>query len=339
MTEPPKEISLVVPVLDEALSIAPLMDQIAQVAKAQDWDYQVVFVDDGSRDATWQRIAEQAAANRRVHGLRLRRNFGKATALAAGFQVANSPIVVTIDGDLQDDPAEIPKLLAAIAQGKDVVSGWKQDRKDPWHKVIPSRWFNAAVGMLTGVRLHDHNCGLKAYRREVLREIELYGELHRFVPVLAASRGFVVGEVPVRHHPRKHGKSKYGWSRLAKGLLDLLTVYFLTGFRQRPLHLLGGFGLGALLLGGFVLTLLSCLWVITRTLPGWTPLHLHQRALFYFAILSILLGVQWLSIGILAELIVAQRPDTKPLAIAERVGSELALSHAEDASTGAQESS
>ncbi|MFN7706742.1 MAG: glycosyltransferase, partial [bacterium] len=184
-----------------------------------------------------------------------------------------------------------------------------------------------------------HNCGLKAYRREVLREIELYGELHRFVPVLAASRGFVVGEVPVRHHPRKHGKSKYGWSRLAKGLLDLLTVYFLTGFRQRPLHLLGGFGLGALLLGGFVLTLLSCLWVITRTLPGWTPLHLHQRALFYFAILSILLGVQWLSIGILAELIVAQRPDTKPLAIAERVGSELALSHAEDASTGAQESS
>ncbi len=224
-----------------------------------------------------------------------------------------------MDADLQDDPDEVPKLLKKLDEGFEVVSGWKKDRHDPWHKVWPSWFFNGMVNGLTRVRLHDHNCGLKAYAREVFGEVRIYGEMHRFITVLAASRGFRVTEVPVVHHPRKHGVSKYGFTRFFKGFLDLLTVYFLTGFRQRPQHLLGFVGLLSFFTGLLGLLGLTGAWVLTRVVPGWTPIHLHERALFYYAIVGLLLGVQLLSMGFLAELIIAStRTGSSNFSIAER---------------------
>ena len=212
--------------------------------------WNLVFVDDGSTDGSWAEIERLASQDPRVQGVRFRRNFGKAAALRAGFQAARGEIVFTLDADLQDDPHELPRFLEQMNTGLDVVSGWKQVRHDPWHKVGPSRVFNWLVGWLTGVRLHDHNCGFKCYRREIFDEIRLYGELHRFVPVLAAARGWRVGEIAVHHRPRKFGQSKYGVRRFVKGFLDLLTVYFLTGYSQRPQHLLGTVGLVSFLAGG-----------------------------------------------------------------------------------------
>jgi len=242
-------ISAVIPVFNERESLPQLHAEIAAVAATNGLDLEVVFVDDGSTDGSWGVIAELAAKHSWTHGIRFRRNFGKAAALSAGFKAAKGEVVMTLDADLQDDPKEVPRFLEALGGGLDVVSGWKRVRLDPWHKTMPSRLFNALVGWLTGVRLHDHNCGFKCYRAEVLREVRLYGELHRFVPVLAAARGFKVGEIAVDHRPRRFGHSKYGVRRFVKGFLDLLTVKFLTGFRQRPQHLLGSVGLLAFALG------------------------------------------------------------------------------------------
>ncbi len=224
-----------------------------------------------------------------------------------------------MDADLQDDPQEIHDLINKIESGWDCVSGWKQTRHDPWHKVYPSRVFNWMIAKLTGLNLHDHNCGLKAYRKEVFQEVQIYGEMHRFIPVLAYSKGFKVCEIPVNHRPRTSGKSKYGFERFAKGFLDLLTVYFLTGFRYRPQHLLGTIGLSLFGIGSILLAILAALWCITRMSSSLADIHLHERALFYFAILGMLLGVQLLSIGFLAELITAmQRKDTPPYSIAAK---------------------
>ena len=254
-------ISIVIPVFNEKDSLALLHGEIAQIAENAQLDAEVLFVDDGSRDGSWDAIVV-LAQQPRVRGIRFRRNFGKAAALSAGFAAARGDIVMTLDADLQDDPAEIPQFLAALAVGMDVVSGWKKTRHDPWHKVFPSRVFNVMVSWLTGVRLHDHNCGMKCYRAEVLREIRLYGELHRFIPVLADARGFKVGEVVIQHRPRRFGVSKYGVRRFVKGFLDLLTVKFLTGFGQRPQHLLGSVGLVSFLLGNLALCYLAVTWVI-----------------------------------------------------------------------------
>ena len=240
----PDLLSLVIPVFNEQESLAGAVRRDRRGrARASTCGSRSIFVDDGSRTARGTLIRELAAADDRVRGIRFRRNFGKAAALQAGFQTARGAIVMTLDADLQDDPHEIPNFLAALRGGLDVVSGWKKVRHDPWHKVFPSRVFNRLVSWLTGVQLHDHNCGFKAYRAEVLREVHLYGELHRFVPVLAAGRGFKVGEIVINHRPRKFGRSKYGWQRFVKGFLDLLTVQFLTGFGHRPQHLLGSYGL------------------------------------------------------------------------------------------------
>src|SRR5262245_23193560 len=214
-------VSLVVPVYNERESLAALHAEIAAVARAHDLDLEAIFVDDGSSDETWAAIKDLAAANPRVRGIRFRRNFGKAAALQAGFNAARGSRVITLDADLQDDPAEIPNFLAHIDKGFDLVSGWKKVRHDPWHKVLPSRVFNAMVSWLTGVKLHDHNCGMKAYTGDLVRELRLYGEMHRFVPVLAASKGFRVGELVIQHRPRKFGRSKYGVKRFARGFLDL----------------------------------------------------------------------------------------------------------------------
>jgi len=311
-------LSAVIPVLNEVDSLAALHQELSEVAAVGALDLEMIFIDDGSTDGSWEAIAQLAAADSRVHGIRFRRNFGKAAALSAGFHAARGERIVTLDADLQDDPHEIPRFLAHMDLGFDVVSGWKQVRHDPWHKVLPSRVFNWMVGAMTGVRLHDHNCGMKSYRREIFDEVRLYGELHRFVPVLAHARGFKVSELVVNHRPRRFGQSKYGMHRIVKGFLDLLTVKFLTGFGQRPQHLLGTLGLACFLLGGLGLTYLSIYWLRTQLYPDPALPPLHQRPAMLYSLGALLLGGQLMSIGFLAELITAyQGRDTDTYSIAE----------------------
>jgi dolichol-phosphate mannosyltransferase len=297
-------ISAVIPVYNERDSLPQLHTELAAVAAENGLDLEVLFVDDGSSDGSWEAIVDLARKHSWTHGIRFRRNFGKASALSAGFRAARGDIIMTLDADLQDDPKEVPRFLEALATGLDVVSGWKKVRHDPWHKVWPSRVFNGLVGWLTGVKLHDHNCGMKCYRAEVLREVRLYGELHRFVPVLAAARGFRIGEIVIAHRPRAYGRSKYGVRRFIKGFLDLLTVKFLTGFRQRPQHLLGTIGLASFFLGILGLGYLGVTWLINWWHPG-SFLPLHQRPLLIYAVAALLLGAQMMSIGFIAELIIA----------------------------------
>jgi glycosyltransferase involved in cell wall biosynthesis len=297
-------ISIVVPVLDEAESLPQLADEIRAVADANRLTVEVIFVDDGSRDGSWETICKLTAANTRVRGIRFRRNFGKAAALAAGFESAAGQIVFQMDADLQDDPAEIPNFLAKLADNLDVVNGWKRKRLDPWHKVWPSRVFNRMVSAMTGLRLRDHNCGFKCFRAEVVKQMHLYGELHRFIPVIAHADGYRVAEIAVQHRPRRYGRSKYGVRRFFKGFLDLMTVTFLTGFGQRPLHLLGGIGLIAFLLGMCGLSYLAVLWLLTR-LDVADFGKIGERPLLLYSVAAVLLGFQMLAIGFLAELIIA----------------------------------
>ncbi|WP_164103762.1 glycosyltransferase family 2 protein [Candidatus Laterigemmans baculatus] len=314
-------VAIVIPVFNERESLEELRKQIAEVAAAHQLDLEVIFVDDGSTDGSWEIEARLAAEVPRTRAIRFRRNFGKAAALAAGFDAAERPIVMTMDADLQDDPQEIPRFLEMLDSGLDVVSGWKRVRHDPWHKTGPSRVFNWMVGRLTGVRIHDHNCGFKAYRREIFDEVKLYGELHRFVPVLAAARGWRVGEIAIQHHPRRFGHSKYGARRLVKGFLDLLTIYFLTGYAQRPLHLMGSVGLISFLAGGLGLVYLTIRWCLSRIVEGWEVVHLHETAIFYYCILALLFGAQLVVAGLLAEMLAAVvRPRSVPYSVAETVG-------------------
>jgi dolichol-phosphate mannosyltransferase len=313
-------LSIVIPIYNEAESLAELHREISEVAAANGYELDVIFVDDGSRDESWNIIRRLAAEDARVRGIRFRRNFGKAAALTAGFAVVRGEMVMTLDADLQDDPHEIPRFLTAMQNNLDVVSGWKQVRHDPWHKVGPSRIFNALVSWMTGVKLHDHNCGMKCYRREVLAEVRLYGELHRFVPVLAAGRGFRVGEITINHRARKFGRSKYGFTRFVKGFLDLLTVKFLTGYGQRPQHLLGTIGLSCFALGSLWATWLAFYWVVSRLgIPGIPPVLLHEKVAPLYAIGLCVVGAQFMSMGFLAELFIAYRePDREPYSISER---------------------
>jgi len=324
-------LSVVIPVFNEEESLDALHRELCEVTEAEDYDLDLVFVDDGSTDRSWEKIEGLAASDPRVRGIRFRRNFGKAAALDAGFAAARGETVMTLDADLQDDPREIPNFLAKMAEGYDVVSGWKQVRHDPWHKVYPSRVFNWMVSRLTGVTLHDHNCGMKCYRREIFDEVRLYGELHRFVPVLAAARGFKVGELVIQHRARQFGRSKYGVTRFVKGFLDLLTVKFLTGFGQRPQHILGTVGLGSFVLGALLLTYLAVCWAISRLPLGLEPVHLHQRPLVIYSVGLLLLGGQLMSIGFLGELIIAyQQREMKTYSIAERTGSAAPASRSAD---------
>ena len=307
--------------MDESESIQKLLEEITRVCDENSIDRQVIFVDDGSTDSTWQVLESMIAADDRTEAIRFRRNFGKAAALAAGFDAARGELVVTMDADLQDDPNEIPRFLAKIDDGFDVVSGWKRVRHDPWHKVLPSRVFNWLVSRLTGVKLNDHNCGFKIYRREIFDEVKLYGELHRFVPVLASARGWKVGQIEVEHHARKFGRSKYGVTRIVKGFLDLMTIYFLTGFGRRPLHLIGSLGLICFAFGGLGMLYLTVMRILTWVVEGMEPLHLHETAVFYYCILAVLLGAQMLLAGLLAELIVSLTRDANaPYSIAQHAG-------------------
>jgi glycosyltransferase involved in cell wall biosynthesis len=311
-------ISIVIPVYNEKESLEPLCTEIREAVRDANLNVEAIFVDDGSSDGSWQVIRELASRHDWIRGIRFRRNFGKAAALSAGFRAARGDPIVTLDADLQDDPREIPNLLARLEKGLDVVSGWKRTRHDPWHKVWPSRVFNYLVSKLTGVWLHDHNCGLKCYRAAVFREVRLYGEFHRFIPVLAAARGFRVGEVEVHHRPRQFGRSKYGVRRFVKGFLDLLTIKFLTGFGQRPQHLLGSIGLLCFLAGGLGMLYLTVTWLVNAYVPG-TFLPLHERPLLVYSVAALLLGAQMMSIGFLAELITAyQSPDEAAYSVAEQ---------------------
>ena len=319
-------VTVVIPLLNEQPSLRPLHQEIvksltAVVAEGLLRGFEILFVDDGSKDGSWETIQELSQQHCETRGIRLRRNFGKAAALATAFETVTSELIITMDADLQDDPKEIPRFLEQIRDGADVVSGWKQVRNDPWHKTLPSAVFNFLVSKSTGVVLHDHNCGFKAYRREIFDEVKLYGEMHRFVPVLAAAKGWKVTEIVVEHHARPFGHSKYGVSRIIKGFLDLLTIYFLTGFAQRPLHLIGSAGLLCFSIGSLGLVYLTGAWIVTRVVAGFEEVHLHEKALFYYCITAVLLGAQWLAAGLLAELITSiARRQIPPASVAETAG-------------------
>jgi len=310
------ELSFVVPVFNEAESLRELTDQIAAAVAPLHKSWELIFVDDGSTDESWTTVGKLVAERPNVRGLKFRRNFGKAAALQAGFGVARAAVVFTLDADLQDDPVEIPRFLVALNAGLDVVSGWKQVRHDPWHKVFPSRVFNGMISRLTGVTLHDHNCGYKAYRRDVIREVRLYGELHRFVPVLAAARGYRVGEMAVHHRPRKFGRSKFGWQRFLKGFLDLLHVRFVTGYGRRPMHF---FGTTSVIL--FALALLLILTGSVLSLA--TNAGLLTVLAFVLGSVALTTSVQALFVGYLAELFVSRSTtDRDTFEISLRLGLE-----------------
>ncbi len=292
----PPEISVVVPVLDEADAVAELGHRVAEVLDGLERPWELIFVDDGSRDGTADEVRCLHERDARVKLIRFRRNFGKAAALCAGFEAAAGDLLVTMDGDLQDEPREIPRFLAKLEEeGLDLVSGWKQRRQDRLSRRWPSKVFNWATRRLAQVDLHDFNCGFKAYRREVVREIAVYGELHRYIPVLASRKGFKVGEIAVEHHPRRHGRSRYGWDRYYKGLLDLLTVLFITKYTRRPLHLFGLIGLACFGTGFAIDGYLALRWLQGHSLSN--------RPLLLLGILLMLLGIQVVTTGLLGEMI------------------------------------
>lgn len=289
-----ESLTILIPVMNEEGNVPELYERLVASLERIGLPFEILFVDDGSHDQTWQVVSSLSARDPRVIGLRHRRNFGKAQALSNGFALATGDVIVTMDGDLQDDPDELPNFLAMLDDGYDLVSGWKQRRQDPLGKTAPSRVFNWTVRQTTGVQLHDFNCGFKAYRREVTSSIRLYGELHRFTPVLANAEGFRIGELPVKHHARKWGSSKYGWSRLTKGFLDLLTVIFLTQYRQRPMHLFGLPGLISMALGVLLGLWLSFERIVLDQAIGTRPALL-------LAVLLVVIGAQFFGLGLLGE--------------------------------------
>jgi len=290
------DLSVVVPVYNEDNNIDPLYREIGSALSSLTKTYEIVFVDDGSNDNTFQVLKEIQERDKRVKIIKFRRNFGKSVALNSAFNFVKGNIIITMDGDLQDNPDEIPRFVDAIEGGSDLVSGWKYTRKDPLTKKLPSKLFNNMTRLLTGVDLHDFNCGFKAYKRGVLDTISLYGEMHRYIPALAAQYGFKITELKVEHRPRSYGKSKYGFSRLIKGFLDLITVKFLTEYSSRPLHVFGIPGILSLISGVFI-----GLYLVI--LKYWKDIMLGDRPLLLLSILLIILGLQFVSIGLLGEMI------------------------------------
>jgi glycosyltransferase involved in cell wall biosynthesis len=295
-------LSIVIPLLDEEESLPELYSKILAATDPLKKPIEMIFVDDGSTDRSFSILEELHKKDQRVKVIRFRRNFGKSAALSVGFREAKGDFVVTMDADLQDDPAEIPSLLETLDQGYDLVSGWKQKRHDPISKTIPSRIANSVTAMMTGIPIHDMNCGLKAYRKEVVKEVIVYGELHRYIPALAHWAGFRVGEKVVQHHPRKFGHTKFGIGRFSRGFLDLLTVLFTTRYIRRPLHLFGVWGIFCFLIGVSIDGYLSVEWFLGRT-------ALSNRPLFLLGVLFIIIGVQFVSFGLLGEMINRQQKD------------------------------
>jgi len=293
-----RDISVVIPVLDEEENLLPLYEDLSRALEEMGKDYEIIFVDDGSRDGSFEilrSLYEGEPAHIRI--IQFRRNFGKTAALTAGFEEAQGQLIITVDADLQDDPEEISKLLAKLEEGYELVLvvAWRRERQDPLSKRLPSRIFNGVVSLLTGLRLHDVNCGFKVLRREVAGSLKLYGELHRFIPVLAHWQGYRVGEVPVAHRPRRHGRSKYGLERLGRAFVDFLVVLFLTRYLKRPLQLFGAVGTVLFLLGFATCSYLTVLWFRGE--------GIGSRPLLFAGILAMIVGVQVASIGLLGEMI------------------------------------
>lgn len=288
------DVSVVVPLYNEDQSISELAGKVADAM--QNHTYEIIFVDDGSTDSSWEVISKLNQESSCVKGIRFRRNYGKSDALQAGFEEAQGNYVITMDADLQDDPNEIPDLIDMLKRGFDLVSGWKKVRHDPITKTVPSRFFNAVTRFTTGIKLHDFNCGLKAYRKEVTDSIYLYGEMHRYVPLLAKWKGFDrIGEKEVKHHPRKYGKTKFGISRFLHGFLDLLTLLFVNRYMRQPMHFFGSMGVLFLIVGVGISGWLSYLKIFYGE-------PLSQRPLLFLGVLLIVLGVQFFSIGFLGEI-------------------------------------
>ncbi len=312
-------LSIIVPVLNEQDSLLELHRQIEAVCQSHKISYELILIDDGSTDQSWKIIHELSQQFSHVSGIRFRRNFGKAAALTAGMRAAEGECLMMMDADLQDDPTEIPRFLEKFREGYDVVNGWKERRLDPWHKVYPSRVFNWMIGRMTGLKLHDHNCGLKLFHRDVAAEIRIYGELHRFIPVLAYAKGFRVTELPVNHRPRQFGHSKYGVIRFLRGFLDLLTVCFLIGYGQRPQHMLGAMGLFFFGIGLFGFGYLSLLWLLMNVFAVIPVTPIGTRPLLAYSVASTILGAQALSLGLLAELLIANTGrDRETYSVSER---------------------
>jgi glycosyltransferase involved in cell wall biosynthesis len=295
------EVSLLVPVKDEVASLAQLADEVTAAmdggVDGAGHGWELIFIDDGSTDGTWKEIARLSGRDPRIRGLRLRRNFGKSAALSAGFAASTGAVIATLDGDLQDDPAEIPGMVALLGDSADLVAGHKAQRRDPLGKRLPSKVFNFFTGVVTGLKLQDHNCGLKVARREVFDHTPLYGEMHRYFAAISHAQGFRVVEQPVHHRPRQHGRSKFGLERYARGGLDLLTVMSLTRYTHRPAHLFGGVGLTIGVIGMAILIYLSGVWAFTDEAIG-------NRPLLLMGVLFVLLAMQLISLGLVAEMII-----------------------------------
>ena len=288
-------LSFVIPVLNEAESLQQLYKEI--LGNLGEHSYEIIFVDDGSKDGSFGVMTDLAAQDKQVRVIKFRRNFGKAAALQKGFEIACGEVVFTMDADLQDNPAETSAFLEKLNQGYDMVSGWKKKRRDPWHKKLPSRLFNSVTARTFKLKLNDYNCGFKAYRRELVKELYLYGELHRYIPALANSLGYRIGEIAVQHRARQHGKSKYGLERYLRGFFDLLTVRMVTHYIKSPLYLFGRIGLISTILGSVItlyLTIMKIFW----------GMPLSNRPLLLMGILLILGGLQFISLGLMSELII-----------------------------------
>ncbi len=299
------QISVVIPLFNEEESLPELAAWIERVMKANNFSYEVLMIDDGSKDKSWSVIEKLSAQNPNIKAIRFRRNFGKSAGLQVGFSHAQGDVVITMDADLQDSPDEIPGLYKMIAEeGFDLVSGWKQKRFDPVTKTIPTKIYNGATRVMTGIKLHDMNCGLKAYKNEVVKSVEVYGEMHRYIPVLAKKAGYSnIGEKVVQHQARKYGKTKFGMERFLYGFLDLLSVSFMTRFANRPMHIFGGLGVLSFFIG------FSILLVLTIQKVAFMKFHMTDRPLFYLGLVSLVVGVQLFVAGFLGELVSRKASD------------------------------
>lgn len=303
------DLSLVVPVYNEVESLRPLMDEISAALDNENFNYEVIFVDDGSSDGSYELLENLREQNDHIAIIRFRRNYGQTAAFAAGFDYAHGQYISTMDADGQNDPADIPKLMARIQVGDcDVVNGWRENRQDPWlMRKVPSKIANGLIATTTGVHLHDRGCSLRLFRKEVVEELNLYGEMHRFIPELCSFNGFTLAEVPVNHRARVAGESKYGISRTFRVIVDLFTILFLQKYSDRPMHLFGNIGIPMGLIGAFILFILGANKIWAGMSGGWPGFHAYQigeRPLLLLGILLIILGVQFVAMGLLAELMV-----------------------------------
>lgn len=312
------QISIVIPAYNEEESLPELEAWISRVMQQHSLSYEVIFVDDGSSDQTWHVIQQLTAKNPNLRGIKFRRNYGKSAALNVGFQSSEGDVVFTMDADLQDSPDEVPEMYRMITEdGLDIVSGWKKKRHDPINKRLPSKLYNSVTRMISGIKLHDFNCGLKGYRREVVKSVEVYGEMHRYIPMIAKSAGFSrIGEKVVQHQARKYGVTKFGWKRYITGFLDLLSVTFVGRFGKAPMHFFGSIGTISFMLGMAILVYLSIAKLF------YTEYGIASRPLFFFGILAIIIGTQLFVTGFLAELVARSAPNRNTYVIETEIGGD-----------------